>query len=136
MNDRVAAAQMASVLLVVVALLLAAGAARRPRCALRQRSAAQAAEARPLPLHGGAALAAWLLCALPVLLGFVLPVAGWRGCCGARRCNGEFGLPLERFAEWAWSSFRLAWHGGAAGRPGAGAGAGAAAPKRSRVQRC
>ena len=110
MNDGVAAAQLASVLLVVVAVLLAAerAAQRRLRFAASRSGPTHAADARPLPLRGGAAVAAWLLCALPVLLGFVLPVAwlGWMLWQEAH--NAELGLPLARFAQWAWSSFRLA----------------------------
>jgi iron(III) transport system permease protein len=61
-----------------------------------------------MPLRGGAAVAAWLLCALPVLLGFVLPV-GWLLWMLLQEVRyAEFGLPLARFAGWAWASFRLA----------------------------
>ena len=110
MNDGVAAAQLASVLLLVVALLLAAerAAQRRLRFAASRSGSAQAADARPLPLHGGAAWAAWSLCALPVLLGFVLPVGWLAWMLWQEAHNAELGLPLARFAEWAWSSFRLA----------------------------
>ena len=110
MNDGVAAAQLASVLLVVVALLLAAerAAQRRLRFAASRSGSAQAADARPLPLRGGAALAAWSLCALPVLLGFVLPVGWLAWMLWQEAHNAELGLPLARFVEWAWSSFRLA----------------------------
>ena len=110
MNDGVAAAQLASVLLVVVALLLAAerAAQRRLRFAASRSGSAQAADARPLPLRGGAALAAWALCALPVLLGFVLPVGWLAWMLWQEAHNAELCLPLARFAEWAWSSFRLA----------------------------
>jgi iron(III) transport system permease protein len=110
MNDGVAAAQLASVLLAVVALLLAAerAAQRRLRFASSRGGAAHAADARALPLRGGAAVFAVALCALPVALGFVLPVLwlGWMLWQEAH--NAEFGLPLARFAGWAWSSFRLA----------------------------
>ncbi len=109
MNDRVAAAQLAAVLLLVVAALLTAerAAQRRLRFA-GSRAAAGAVEARPWTLRGRAALAAWLLCALPVLLGFVLPVAWLARMLWQEAMFSEFGLPLARFAQWAWSSFRLA----------------------------
>jgi iron(III) transport system permease protein len=111
MNDRVAAAQLASVLLALVALLLwlEKGAQRRLRyAASRLGVAAGAADARPVTLRGGAALGLLMLCALPVLLGFVLPV-GWLGwLLWEERQYGEFGLPWARFATWAASSFRLA----------------------------
>ncbi len=112
MNDAAAATQLASVLLVLVAVLLALE--RRARKHLRFSSqggaalASHTAEAQPVPLHGGAALAACVLCALPVLLGFVLPVGWlctmlWRGA-----VDSAAGLPLLRFAQWAWASFSLA----------------------------
>ncbi len=109
MNDRVAAAQLASLLLAVVALLL--WAERRAQRRLRfaaGRGGGGAAEARPLRLHGGAAAFAVALCALPVLLGFVLPVGWLAWLLWQEATLSEFGLPLARFAEWAWSSFRLA----------------------------
>ena len=109
MDDRIAAAQLASVLLAVVALLLwvERRAQRRMRFATTRRSGA-AAEAQPLRVRGGAALAVWTLCALPVLLGFVLPV-GWLLYMLVQEWRyAEFGLPLGRFLAWAWASFRLA----------------------------
>ncbi|WP_157268292.1 ABC transporter permease [Azohydromonas aeria] len=110
MNDATAAAQLASMLLVVVALLLALE--RRAQSRLRFSNARGAAPpsgaAQPRRLRGAAAAAAVAVCALPVLLGFVLP-AGWLGAMLWREATGsEFGLPLERFVEWAWASFRLA----------------------------
>jgi iron(III) transport system permease protein len=49
-----------------------------------------------------------VLCALPVLLGFALPVL-WLGAMLWREAAAnELGLPLARFAGWAWASFRLA----------------------------
>ena len=112
MDDRVAAAQLASVLLLVVAaLLLAERSAQRQLRFVAGRSGASSAtsaDARPLVLRRGAALTAWLVCGLPVLLGFVLPVL-WLGRMLWLEANySEFGLPLARFAEWAWASFRLA----------------------------
>ena len=109
MNDRIAAAQLAAVLLVVVAALLMAErtAQRRLRFASSQ-NAAVSAEARPHPLKGALALLVALGCALPVLLGFVLPVV-WLGALLWRESQtAELGLPMLRFAHWAWSSFQLA----------------------------
>jgi iron(III) transport system permease protein len=110
MNDRVAAAQLASILLVAVALLLTAerAAQRRLRWAASRSGPLQSAEARPVRLEGGAALAVWLLCALPVLLGFVLPVAWLLRLLWHEALHSEFGLPLERFTQWAQTSFQLA----------------------------
>jgi iron(III) transport system permease protein len=110
LGDPLAAAQLASVLLLVVAGLLAAErtAQRRLRFASARGAGARSAEARPLLLRGAGAAAAVATCALPVLLGFVLPVAWLAWMLWQEAMHSEFGLPLARFAQWAWSSFRLA----------------------------
>jgi len=110
MNDRDAAAQLASLLLALVALLLwlEQRAQRRLRFAASRSGAAHGAEARPLRLGGVAAALAVAACALPVLLGFVLPVAVLLRLVWLEAQGGEFGLPLARFAQWAWTSFKLA----------------------------
>lgn len=113
MNDAVAALQLASLLLVLVAVLLALE--RRAQSRLRfagsragAAAATQAVEARPVVLDGRAAWAMSALCALPVLLGFVLPV-GWLLAMLWREAQyGELGLPLDRFVQWGWATFRLA----------------------------
>jgi iron(III) transport system permease protein len=43
-----------------------------------------------------------------VLLGFVLPVLWLGGMLWREAVANDVGLPLARFAEWAWASFRLA----------------------------
>ncbi|UUX97811.1 ABC transporter permease [Aquabacterium sp. J223] len=108
MNDRIAAAQLATVLLAVVALLLLLErrAQRRLRFAASRRGAAQGAEAQPVRLRGVRAGLAMALCGLPVLLGFVLPVVVLARLLWLQR-QEEFGLPLARFAQWAWNSFSL-----------------------------
>jgi iron(III) transport system permease protein len=109
MNDATAAAQLASMLLVLVAVLLALE--RRAQSRLRftglRSGTRSAAESQPVQLRGGAAVAAMLVCALPVLLGFVLP-ALWLGVMLWREAaSNGVGLPLARFAQWAWSSLAL-----------------------------
>jgi iron(III) transport system permease protein len=110
MNDPVAALQLASLLLAVVALLLALErrAQARLRFASSRAGAAQAAEARPVVLRGAAGWAMWGFCVLPVLLGFGLPVAWLLGMLWREAQYAEMGLPLERFVQWSWASFRLA----------------------------
>ncbi|MFY8085346.1 MAG: ABC transporter permease [Rubrivivax sp.] len=110
MNDPVAASQLASLLLVVVAALLALErrAQARLRFASSRTASDQAAEARPVVLKGPAGWAMGGLCALPVLLGFGLPVAWLLGMVWREAQYGELGLPLDRFAQWAWATFRLA----------------------------
>ena len=76
MDNRLAAAQLATVLLALVALLLFLE--RRSRQQLRfaasRGARAGSMDARPLKLTGRPLLLAWLLCGVPVLAGFVLPV--------------------------------------------------------------
>ncbi len=110
MNDRIAAAQLASILLaaVLLLLLLERAAQRRLRFSSARPQAAHAADARPIRLVGTGAAAAWALCALPVLLGFLLPVLWLVRMLWLEAVHSDFGLPLERFAQWAWASFRLA----------------------------
>ena len=110
MNDPVAASQLASLLLVVVAVLLALErrAQARLRFASSRTASGQAVEARPVVLKGAAGWAMWGLCALPVLLWFGLPVAWLLGMVWREAQYAEMGLPLERFAQWGWATFRLA----------------------------
>lgn len=110
MNDRDAAAQLASLLLAVVAVLLwlEHRAQQRLRFAANRTGATHGAEARPLRLTGARAALAMTACALPVLLGFVLPVAVLLRLVWVEAQGSEFGLPLARFAQWSWTSFKLA----------------------------
>ena len=105
MDDRVAAAQLAWLLLAFVALLLTLErrAQRRMRFAA-QRPGRGAAEARPVRLRGGAAALAWLVCALPVLFGFALPVLFML----RPLLDGWDVLPWQAFGRWAHHSLVLA----------------------------
>jgi iron(III) transport system permease protein len=105
MDNRIAAAQLATLLLVVVAALLALErrAQRRMRFAASRGERAGSGEAQPTPLRGGHRALAWLLCALPVLLGFVLPVLFM-----LRPLAADWSvLPWDRFVEWGYNSVRL-----------------------------
>lgn len=77
MDNRIAAAQLATMLLALVALLLwlEHRAQRRMRFATLRGQRAGSAEAQPVRLVGWRAVLAWLVCLLPVLAGFALPVA-------------------------------------------------------------
>ena len=109
MNDRIAAAQLAAVLLLVVGVVLMAerAAQRRLRFA-GSKNAAVSAEARPFTLHGPAAVVMLAACALPVLLGFALPVLWLLRLLWQEAQAAELGLPWVRFGGWAWVSFKLA----------------------------
>ncbi len=110
MNDRRAAAQLASLLLVVVALLL--WMERRAQARLRFASTRQgptsSQDARRLHLRGSLALLAFVLCSVPVLLGFLVPVALLLRLLWQEWLFSEWGLPMAAFANWAWASFHLA----------------------------
>jgi iron(III) transport system permease protein len=115
MDDRIAAAQLASVLLAIVALLLwveRKGQQRLRFSSVRgQRS--DSSETRLTPLHGGQRLLAWLICSLPILLGFVLPVLILLRLMWREFLHQESdpylnaGFDLLRYAGWAWNSFRF-----------------------------
>ncbi len=105
MDNRVAAAQLATALLAVVLVLLhlEQRAERRMRFAQARVARQGTAESRPVRLLGARQWLAWAVCAVPVLLGFALPVLILlRSLAGS-----EVELPWTRFGEWAWNSLRL-----------------------------
>ncbi|MGV0986427.1 MAG: ABC transporter permease [Limnohabitans sp.] len=105
MDNRIAAAQLATVLLAVVVVLLQLEQRAQKRMRFNQgRGGRQgSAEAQPVRLGGWRRLLAWAVCTLPVLLGFVLPVLIM-----LRALAGEATeLPWDRFGQWALTSLRL-----------------------------
>jgi len=115
MDNQMAAAQLASVLLAIVALLLwveRKGQQRLRFSSVRgQRS--DAPETRLAPLRGGQRLIAWLICGLPIVLGFVLPVLILLRLMWREFLHQESdpylnsGVDLLRYAGWAWNSSRF-----------------------------
>jgi iron(III) transport system permease protein len=110
MDQPRAAAQLASLLLACVAMLLVLE--RRAQARLRfhagSRGGRASAESQPMRLRGGLAVLAFMLCAMPVLLGFVLP-AGWLGTMWWREARYlEGGYRWDLFAQWCWTSLKLA----------------------------
>jgi iron(III) transport system permease protein len=105
MDNRIAAAQLATVLLLVVALLLRMehSAQKRMRFAASRGARAGLADAAPVQLRGGRAVLAWAVCATPIALGFVFPVLfmlrplvqGWEN------------LLWDKFLGWTLNSFYL-----------------------------
>ena len=104
MDNRIAAAQLATVLPVVWwPCCWRWRRARRSACA-SPAAARGGAEARPVPLVGAARIAAWCVCTLP--------------CCSASCCPLAFMLrplaadwsvlPWDRFLQWSFHSLRLA----------------------------
>ena len=105
MDNRIAAAQLATMLLgvVVVLLHLEHRAQARLRFASVRGGRAGAAEAQPAPLTGARLALAWAVCALPVLLGFVLPVLFM-----LRPLAADWSvLPWSSFVAWSLNSVRL-----------------------------
>ena len=105
MDNRVAAAQLATVLLVVVMMLLQLEqhAQQRMRFVAGRGARVGSAEAQPLALRGLPRLAAWGICWGPVMLGFALPVAFM-----LRPLATDWSvLPWDRFVGWALNSVRL-----------------------------
>ena len=104
MDNRLAAAQLATMLLAVVLVLLHL----EHRAQKRMRFAtgggrAGSAEAQPVRLHGARRWAAWAVCTVPVVMGFVAPVFFM-----LRPLAADWSvLPWERFVEWTWHSVRL-----------------------------
>ncbi|WP_395138428.1 ABC transporter permease [Schlegelella aquatica] len=110
MDDRLAAAQLATALLAVVALLLwlEHRAQRRMRFVTARPGGPRGQEARPLPLVGRGRWIAWAVCATPIVLGFLLPVVVLLHLLWQEAQYSEFGIPWGRFAQWSWTSFKLA----------------------------
>ena len=106
MDNRIAAAQLATMLLVLVALLLGLEhrAQKRMRFAVTKGARAGVSDAQPVVLLGRASLYLWLVCATPILMGFVLPVLFM-----LRPLFAQWGdLPWDRFGQWSMNSVRLA----------------------------
>jgi iron(III) transport system permease protein len=106
MDNRLAAAQLATLLLLTVAALLWVEhrAQRRMRFATLRGQRAGSAEAQPVRLRGARAALAVAVCAAPIVFGFVLPVlfmlrpllGGWDV------------LPWDQFVQWSRNSIWLA----------------------------
>ena len=105
LDNRLAAAQLATMLLAMVLLLLwlEHRAQQRMRFTAKGVGRAGSAEAQPVALRGASLVLAWVICAVPVLMGFFAPVAFM-----LRPLASDWSvLPWERFLEWAWNSVRL-----------------------------
>ncbi|MBU3738761.1 MAG: iron ABC transporter permease, partial [Rhodoferax sp.] len=106
MDNRLAAAQLATLLLVLVAglLTLERRAQSRLRFAASRGARPASAEARRVRLHGSLGGLAAVAVALPVLAGFLLPLAFMLRPLSADWAN----LPWSSFVTWSLNSLRLA----------------------------
>ena len=105
MDNRIAAAQLATMLLVLVALLLSLErrAQRRMRFSASKGARTGSIEGRAVALRGRRIGIAWLVCGLPVLLGFGLPVLFM-----LRPLAADWSvLSWGQFLGWSWNSLRL-----------------------------
>lgn len=105
MDNRIAAAQLATMLLLLVALLLwlEQRAQKRMRFSSTKGARSGSAEAQAVVLQGQRKWLAWALCAIPVLMGFVLPVAFM-----LRPLAADWSvLPWSQFVAWSGNSIRL-----------------------------
>ncbi len=109
MDDRMAAVQLATVLLASVGFLLwlERRAQSRMRFAPNSSARSNSLEARALQLQGWRAGAVHALCALPVLLGFILPVAMMLRPF-IQGLESEQAVPWAQFGQWALNSVQLA----------------------------
>ncbi|MBS7807813.1 iron ABC transporter permease [Variovorax sp. PCZ-1] len=109
MDDRISAAQLAVMLLIVVAVLLKLErrAQKKMRFSAIKGQRAGSAEAKPVQLTNGRQIQAQLLCALPILLGFALPVLMMLRLLLAGAADDE-PIRWAQFAQWAFNSFKLA----------------------------
>ena len=105
LDNRIAAAQLASLLLVVVLFLLQIEkkAESRLRFALAKPSGASSSEAQPIQLHAFKAWSVSFACSLPILFGFILPI----GFMLKPLLASDVSIPWDRFAGWAFHSLQL-----------------------------
>jgi iron(III) transport system permease protein len=110
MDNRIAAAQLATVLLLFVAVLLKLErrAQQRLRFAATKGARAGSAESRPVALQGKRLIAAWLVCGTPVLMGFALPVLLMLRPLLQGFSSTDAPLPWAAFGAWALNSVQLA----------------------------
>ncbi len=109
MDNRIAAAQLALMLLLVIAALLKLErrAQKKMRFSAAKGQRDGGIEAKPVLLCGGKQLKAQALCALPILMGFVLPVLMMLRPLLLNVGDDE---PVRwvQFGQWAFNSFKLA----------------------------
>ena len=106
MDERIVAAQLSSVLLVLVAAVLwmEQRAQARLRFSSQRAGARPSSQAQPIQLLGWRATAAWATCAIPVCLGFVLPVLF---LLRAFVFDGDEAVHWDRFIHWTCASLSL-----------------------------
>lgn len=106
MDNRWAAAQLSTVLLVLVGLMLWLEFRAQSRLRfVNARLSSRTRESQPLRLRSWSALLAFVMCLMPILLGFVAPLlimfhALWQN-------SQTQHVPWPSFMAWTWNSLRL-----------------------------
>jgi iron(III) transport system permease protein len=110
MDNRVAAAQLATVLLIVVAILLKIeqSSQAKIRFAATKGARAGGGQTTAMQLEGKSAVVAQILCAIPVLLGFIVPVLLMLHTLGLQSQSQDVVMPWAAFFQWSGNSLRLA----------------------------
>ena len=106
MDNRWAAAQLSTMLLILVALML--WLEHRAQSRLRfvnNRLRTRTSESQPLHLRSWAALLAFVLCIMPIVLGFIAPLAIMFHALWQNSQTQH--LPWHAFFAWTWNSLRL-----------------------------
>jgi iron(III) transport system permease protein len=106
MDNPVAASQLATLLLLLVLVLVwwERRARQRSRYAVQKGGRSESMEAQPIRLSGGMQLLAWVLCLVPLLGGFVVPVLAML----RPLLNESVPIPWQAFFNWSRNSFLLA----------------------------
>jgi iron(III) transport system permease protein len=107
MDNRIAAAQLATLLLLIVALLLKMEQRLQAKMRFASSKGGRTAST-PARLVGAQAFVAQMLCTLPVLLGFVFPVWIMLHTLGQQLQAQDVSMPWSAFLQWSSNSLRLA----------------------------
>jgi iron(III) transport system permease protein len=110
MDDRLAAAQLATILLLVVVIILRVEqhAQKRMRFMSSKGLNHSAKSALPLRLSGWHGRLAQMLCWMPILLGFIVPVSLMLITFTNQLQDHSAHYPWPSFITWSWNSLRLA----------------------------
>jgi iron(III) transport system permease protein len=109
MDNRIAAAQLATMLLVLVILLLKLErrAQQKMRFSSNKIAAGSQQAQQPMKLQGSALMLAWLACLIPILMGFILPLIFMLRPLAANWSDPDVQLPWQQFGHWIANSMML-----------------------------
>jgi iron(III) transport system permease protein len=110
MDNRIAAVMLATTLLLIVAILLKIeqSAQAKIRFATSKGARPTSGQSSALQLSGKQALLAQILCALPVLVGFIFPTLLMFYTLGKQMQAQEVIIPWMAFVQWSSNSLKLA----------------------------